>query len=368
MGISHSTKHYNINLTAAAVRNGYRDTAALYGSGMPRRALRASLGLPLGEFGNLNIAWIDQRGATGAYALGRVSLINASYSKSLFGAVGLSVSAYRDTARRTTGVFVGLTYSLGGYSAGASLGQDAGYRTYTQQVQRPATRPGEFGFLATAQQGAMPRELAEVQYFGENGRVAIAGDQFGRAASGRATASGALVLAGGSAFLSNRVDDSFAVVRTGSVGDVPVFYENRQIGRTRGDGRLLVPFLRSYDSNRVTIDVIGLPADVEVEVTERVVRPVHGAGVRVDFAVRSVQGALVRLALPDGKPVPRGAMARVGDRAEVPVGRDGRAYLTGLERNNEVMVDMPDGQTCKASFEFVAASGRIPTIGPVPCV
>ncbi len=367
LGVHHGRKGYNINLTATVVRDGYRDTAALFGSGMPRRVLRASLGLPLGDFGSLNMAWTDQRGATGGYSLGRVSLINASYSKSLFGALGLSVSGYRDMVRSTTGVFVGLTYSLGGYSSGASFGQEAASRTYTQQVQRPATRPGEFGFSATAQEGATAREMAEAQYFGESGRVAIAGDHSGRSTSGRATASGALVVAGGSAFLANQVDDSFAVVRTGSVGGVPVMYENRPIGRTREDGRLLVPFLRSYDGNRLAIEAIGLPADVEVEATERMVRPVNGAGVLVDFGVRKIQSALVRLVRPDGKAVPRGAMARVSGRAEVPVGRDGRTYLTGLDRQNEVSVELPGGQTCKAVFDFVAVSGQIPTIGPVPC-
>jgi outer membrane usher protein len=51
----------------------------------------------------------------------------------------------------------------------------------------------------------------------------------------------------------------------------------------------------------------------------------------------------------------------------VPVGRDGRTYLTGLDRQNEVSVELPGGQTCKAVFDFVAVSGQIPTIGPVPC-
>src|SRR5690606_20650394 len=112
-----------------------------------------------------------------------------------------------------------------------------------------------------------------------------------------------VVVAGGGVFLSRRIDDAFAVVDAGAPG-VEVSAENRPVGRTGRSGKILVPDLRAYEANSVSIDPAALPLDAAVGVTKQTVRPAHRAGARVDFGVEaSAREALIALVGGDGRPL-----------------------------------------------------------------
>ena len=54
------------------------------------------------------------------------------------------------------------------------------------------------------------------------------------------------------------------MVETG-VADVPVLAENRPVGVTDGNGRLLVTGLRSYQKNSIAIDTTNLPPNATAD-------------------------------------------------------------------------------------------------------
>jgi len=89
------------------------------------------------------------------------------------------------------------------------------------------------------------------------------------------------VLTGGGLFVSPRIDDAFAVVDTGVPG-VGVSLENRPVGKTDSSGLLMVPGLRAYETNRLTIDPDDLPpgADVATLARDTAPRNRHRARVR----------------------------------------------------------------------------------------
>jgi len=58
-----------------------------------------------------------------------------------------------------------------------------------------------------------------------------------------------------------------------------VLYENRPIGETKSNGKLLVPNLRAYGSNKISIDPKALGVNDEIETTEEVVAPADRSGV-----------------------------------------------------------------------------------------
>ncbi len=95
---------------------------------------------------------------------------------------------------------------------------------------------------------------------------------------------GAIAVAGGGVFATNRIDDAFAVVDVGAP-DVDVQFQNRPVGKTDGQGRILVPGLNSYEPNTVSIDPKNLPVDADVPATKEVVVPADRSGV-----VREVRG------------------------------------------------------------------------------
>jgi outer membrane usher protein len=184
---------------------------------------------------------------------------------------------------------------------------------------------------------------------------------------GSAQVDGSIAFLGGGLFLGNRIHDSFAVVDA-SVPNVEVFEDNRPIGTTNPWGKLLVPDLRAFQTNKIGIDPTNLPTTAEADVTQKVVAPPIRGGVYVDFGVKKdVQAAIVILAGPDGKLLPAGAKGRLADSEETFfVGYDGQAYVKNLSSTNTVVVENGDVE-CRASFAYAPDGGKRIVIGPVTC-
>ena len=88
----------------------------------------------------------------------------------------------------------------------------------------------------------------------------------------------------------------------------------------------------------------------------------------VNFHVEKVHGALVTLHDAESRPLPVSSSVQVAGEAAQPVGYDGEVYLTKLQPTNRLVVTQPDGSICIAKLEYLAVSGDIPLIGPVPCL
>jgi outer membrane usher protein len=209
---------------------------------------------------------------------------------------------------------------------------------------------------------------AEIQYKSPWAFLAAGADQFGHQSFGHLEARGALSYLGGGLFPSNTIDDSFAVVDANGAAGIRVLRENKEVGRTGPDGLLMVPELHSYDSNKIAIDPTDVSADADLDVATQYVRPQDRAGVVVRFMVKPSNGALLKLVLQDGQPVPLGSIAQLTSGAVFPIGYDGEAYVQGLQGNNKISVTLPNGRRCAAEFGFEARPGDIPSIGPVTCM
>ncbi len=114
----------------------------------------------------------------------------------------------------------------------------------------------------------------------------------------------------GNVLAGRRIDESFAVVDTNGVANVPVLHEkheNRVIGKTNGSGPLLVPDLLPYDSNHLAIDPLGLPATTSISATNLNVVPQSRTGVIARFTIQNFSGAQLKLIDEQGKQLPPGA-------------------------------------------------------------
>jgi outer membrane usher protein len=192
--------------------------------------------------------------------------------------------------------------------------------------------------------------------------------QVNRASLAQLSVEGALVVADGSVFASNRITDAFAIVNAGAPG-VRVRYENREVGKTRGDGRLLVTSLRSLQRNKISIDAETMPVDAIVESDKTYVVPGVRAGVVVNFNTRRLtRAALVILHDAEGKPLPPGSEVTLDGAEETfTVGYDGETFLDGLRETNHITVQTENG-ACEATFAFHPRKGEVqPVIGPVTC-
>ena len=129
-----------------------------------------------------------------------------------------------------------------------------------------------------------------------------------------------------------------------------------------------MPELRSYQRNKIEIDPRGLPLDAVAATTQDVIAPADRSGILVDFKVQTnIQAAVVVLQDKTGKMLAAGSAGTLaGAKEAFVVGYDGRAYISGLARANNVRVETGAG-ACNASFEFVPARNAQVTIGPVVC-
>lgn len=179
---------------------------------------------------------------------------------------------------------------------------------------------------------------------------------------------GAVVVAGGGFFLSRRVEDAFAIVDAGAPG-VEIHAENRPVGRTGRSGRMLVPDLRAYEDNRLSIDPEALPLDAAMDATQRSVRPAHRAGTRVDFGVDASAAAIVGLVDAAGAPLQVGGRVLVnGADDDILVGFDGEIYARGLGADNRIEVIYPGGRRCVAGFAHQSQPGTIGALAGIPCL
>lgn len=92
---------------------------------------------------------------------------------------------------------------------------------------------------------------------------------------------------GGEAFWTRPVTGSFAVVDVGNLSGVDVFADRRLVGRTDENGRALVPDLRAYEINNLSLDIGDIPIEANVDTVEQTVVPSARSGVMAVFPVES---------------------------------------------------------------------------------
>jgi outer membrane usher protein len=250
-------------------------------------------------------------------------------------------------------------------SSGVSRDRGNGTNVTVDVVKPLGQQPGSFGWRLHDSEGGFPDRAAAVAYRSSQARMEAAVRQLGKDNRVSAEVEGAVVTMGNGVFLTNRIDDAFAVIDTGVPG-VEVFHENRPVGFTDAAGRALIPGLRSYQKNKIAIDTRNLPVDADVSTSQDIVAPADRSGVRVNFAVRTnVSPAVLVLTGADGAPLPAGSRGKVEGGEEFFVGYDGRAWVKGLAPENSISVALPDRE-CRASFAYAARPNEQVSI-PVTC-
>ncbi len=145
---------------------------------------------------------------------------------------------------------------------------------------------------------------------------------------------GSLLFMENNVFAKRQSFGSFAIVSTQGVPDVPVQFENRQIGKTNKNGVLLVDDLNAYQHNNLSIDALALPIDYKIEKTRIDAVPYNQSGVFVEFPIYKMKSVQFSVLDQDQKPLLMGS--RVWNQDQPPtdhdkettiVARDGIVYL-----------------------------------------
>lgn len=368
LGYQYIAPRFAIDLQSTRASAGYADLGSAEGSPVIRVNDRASFNLGMQRAGSASLSLVHYR-TPGQAA---VRLVALAWSRSIGHAAFFSLSAFQDLGRpETRGMSATLSMAIGQRtSVSATGGRQNGERNSMLTASRAPDFGGGWGWgLQQSRNGRFDVAQAQVQYLGNAGQVSATTLRAGQSSSTSVGLSGSLVAMDGTVLAARHVGRGFALVSTG-LADVPVIHENRALGKTGADGRLLVPDLMPYTTNRIAIDPSNLPADMRLERTALSVVPQAGAGVLAGFRIERYRAASVIVHGADGKPVAPGLPVRLaGAVAEIAsiVGYDGVVFLDGLKESNEIMVGEGAG-LCTLRFDYQPGTeGQLPVIGPLRC-
>ncbi|MES2149766.1 MAG: fimbria/pilus outer membrane usher protein [Pseudomonadota bacterium] len=331
-----------------------------------RRLSDLSAGFGAGNIGSFSAAYVRQDNRDSA----RTELLSLSYATNITGRAFIGVNLLKPLAGNN-GIALGafLVVPLDGRtSANASAQRASGPGSPalgSLQVQRGLELGDGVGYrLLASRHGPQQAELLAQNGVGTYSLGAAT--QSGQT-SVRAGVSGGAVTLGGGLFASRRISDSFALVQVPGYPDVRVYADNQLVARTDKQGNALLPRIRAYEANPVSIESNDLPLDAKVDALQLDAVPFYRSGVVLRFPVSIARGATLKIRFADGTPVPVGALVSVGRQAEqFPVVDDGEAYVTGLSASNTLSVDW-QGHTCQFSVKFPASNDPLPFLGTYRC-
>lgn len=369
MAYTWQARRLNLALDGQYTHNDYRDIASLYGPLPPTRIERALIGYLAPRAGSFNLSYLhlEQDGS----ALPPARYVGAFWSRTFERGWSANLNFNQglgDSSDRS--IYFGLLVPLGrNRQLNMSAQQQNGASDLLTDLSQPIPGDGGRGWRLQARLGAQSGAAGEIGWMHDHGRLQFGAGRYGDQTQAYAQADGALVWMGGGLFASRRIDDAFAVVTTDGLADVPVQLENRSVGRTDARGRLLVTPLRAWQSNRVGVDPMHLPADVRIDDITLSTTPSDRAGATVGFRLREVRAALLVLHDATGTPLPVGATvlgSRDVDGVTAVVGFDGEAYVEGLSSRNRLRVRSDCGE-CSVGFDLPRHVDSIPRIGPLLC-
>ncbi len=238
-----------------------------------------------------------------------------------------------------------------------SLSRDRGtHRGSQQQV-------GVSGLLG--EEGAVSYGISSSRYRSEhqtdNTLNAYAGMRTGianlRAGYGRApgssqlsfNADGSLIVHGGGMTLSQPLGEASVVVQAPGA-------EGAQLAsgvRINRKGYAVVPSLRAFQNNVVTLDPQGMAMDVELGESSRNVVPTLGAVSRVAFTTLSGRAVVLKARHESGRPLPFAAQVFDEHGREVGVvGQASKAFVRGIGEQGRLTVQWSEGAGGRCFIDY----------------
>ncbi|MCI0911196.1 fimbrial biogenesis outer membrane usher protein [Pseudomonas putida] len=370
LGYQYNSQRFGFSYQRLQRHDAYADLSRVDSPDLQlsQRSEQVTLSLNLERFGSLGAGYFDVRAGDGS----RTRLINLSWSKPLWGNSSVYLSANREVGDSQWAVqaqwvipidfsgtlAVSMERSKEGedlqrvnFSRAVPVGGGVGYNLgYATGGDRDAYRQADATWRLQSVQ-------LQAGVYGTSGEMTRWAD-----------ASGSLVWMDAGVFAANRIDDAFVVVSTGGYADVPVRYENQEIGRTDRNGHLLVPYSSGYYRGKYEIDPMDLPPDVLATQVEQRVAVRRGSGYLLEFPLKRVLAASIELV--DGNQQPLKLGSTVSHResgSQAVVGWDGLVYLENLSAHNQLQVRLEGGGQCQVEFDLPQAEGSIPLIGPLVC-
>jgi outer membrane usher protein len=367
IGIDRMTSSWSFGARTQRTSRGFVQLGLSEPAAMPTRVSSANLSYVMGRRGTLGVAYVSEK----SHQTDDVQIASVSYGVGVGQAATLSVAVLANlSGEKDLRLFAMLSIPL---SASLSLGASAqasrsssgnGRGDFSATVQRNLPSGDGYGYRLQSRNGGTEASLSLQNRLGT---YTLDAAQNVGVTSIQLSATGGIAVLGGDIFMSRRIDQSFAVARVPGYADVRVLADNQAAGRTDAKGNALIPRLRAYDSNVISIDQRDLPMDAEIGALSVRAVPYFRSGVDVRFPIKRTQGATLTVLLEDGHPLPTGAVVRViGQATDALLGSDGQVYVVNLESDNRVRAAW-QGKHCEFDVAFAPGADPLPDLGNFTC-
>jgi outer membrane usher protein len=335
----------------------------------PRQTSQAFVSLATTDYGAFSArytqqAFHDQEDKT---------IVSGSYAREIASLGYLSMSVMRFLSGDAETVFsLNFSMLLGNRtSANISTSAKSGREQAQLQLGRSVPAGSGVGYRLVAGAGDSDVRQADLNLQNQVGSYTLGASQASGQTAFRGSANGGIAFLGGSAFLSRRITDSFAVVKVPGYSGVGVYADNQLVARTDANGSALLPRLRPYQKNTVRIEQADLPMDAQIDAVQLDAVPYFRSGLLLKFPIKRSRGALLTVVLENGEPLPAGALAQIiGDSVDengvFPAGMGGELYLTGLAASNQLRVTWLE-QSCEFMLPFPESTEPLPYLGTYTC-
>ncbi len=287
---------------------------------------------------------------------------SVSYSRSLTRELSLSLS-FRHVEQRDPDnqVFVGFTY-YPGKDTTLSTNYQRDQNTQSGMIQLQKNPPlGEgLSYRASIEEkeshGSM--STAVNPYLQYNGRYGIYSAEYrGRYEKDKTadetyqfSAGGSIVYVGNTIGFSRPVNDSFALIKVGNLPGVRAYYNNQEIGKTDGAGKVVIPNLGSYVENYLSINDKDIPVNYSITGVNRYVAPALRGGTLLKFEATKTQAMTGTLSIrANGSVMP-------AEYYEILINIPGKEVKCQTARGGEFYLENIPPGTYKAEFVFEGKS------------
>lgn len=281
-----------------------------------------------------------------------------SYNLSLrrFGSLSVFVSDTRSAGGTdVTGGIVFTRYLGRGVTASVTGTSEDGSSTAELQVGRPAPPDSGWGWALAHARGEINTDGLRVEGRTAYGIGSGEVDATSQGTLGILSWQGGLLWAGGRTWPAQTLSGPAALLVVPDLGGVAVLHDGQPVGRTDDSGRIIVPSLRPFEDNTLTIVPEDMPLTAMVDTDKVTVRPYSHGVVSVTLAVAAIESRVFALRLTPEVFVPPGAAVSLGGHA-FPVGTQGIAQLPVGRAAAAAIVTWPGGR-CRIHLPDLAAAG-----------
>lgn len=344
-GFERNSRRGSFQLQARIADPHYTDTASALGAEFPDLSIRASGGIYT-PAGSLRASYVEEEDKR----LSDRRFLSVGWEKPLRAdRFSFTASAYQDFARDEAGFTLGLRASLGPYNAGTTY-QRAGHKAGAREaagVQLSRSRmPGERVQWAAraADGGAGAVYQADLAADLGAADLVLNGGVYGETNQVMAGVRGGFAVMPGAGSLQKETTGASAIVRMPELKGLPIYKDNRIVAVTGQNGVAVIPGVRPYEINTLSLRPEDVPLDYEVGDFNARFIPRRGVS-EVRFDVRREAVLAFTVVTEDGAPLAPGSRVELLPSGHVcPVGLEGRVYCSVAQESETVAVTLPAGR------------------------